>query len=978
MAIYAGCSNENIMDPKALDFTINPSDRSITYIVWNETSQEYEAGEKFKLMQYDSKSTKLVFDIPRYIQTHDMLECNLVQIHYLNSGDSTGQEKRDIHNILDLAPYTKYYKATLQADGTYIKNTDSEGNAVAYTYPVSDKTNVTKVVTYSGTDFHTLYKYTPLDEEGNALTDQIVYFGCDEKDENGNAVEELRFSWDITNHATSYAGTVQFVVHFMCTTAGQNITPGVVDTYGVVKYKWSTGICYDIQVIKGMNNNNLLSDESLDVIAGFNELVVPHFEWIEDLTLDETDPEYGEKNILQITRQFDGTIIESTSLKGPTGNDGVDGSKGDKGDKGDQGEIGVTPQITVGEVGYVTVEDPEPKITVDNTDPANPVMSFTLPNPPNDHIETIDGTDVWFFQGTKAEYEEAKAKLIEEKGEDVFNNMNIMSVITDEIVDEEIINGTLEIAEIKKDIDNINTNVVTNTNHISNLDNRVNELERVGAATIHNYGWNKNWSLSDPQEITFPMVDDTWDEFAVYEYFNIEGYDEDGNEILVPANVVEKEYNDDNIGFVNTEIVPKTTEYFPFPSACSFQWWSRADYNSVPTSALLRSPGYHSVFSCYDKTLGDGSFYNFPPVSERKTFVIGSNDIIPYVNCENLYLNIDGKTVSIKIGGGWIAFDNLLIDDINPDKYDGDGIRREIKASIELDKTGIAQLIIETRTWIYVKGIQNSGWDYLKHKFCNKVLEFNYDPQNKYPEVTKCKKYTYAIGAPKLKTTIQILSGDGMYRPSLSDNSSYSRFSVDITDYLKYLKTISPESDVKRGDYLLDGSNDLFQILSSPYPDDNDITRVSVVRLTRGDVTGLKEMYKSIYTIEESYVDEIAFSSSEFIKTGNYTIYTFKLTPADIHTNYADTIIPPTYYKLTHISDDKTLKYYNGASQEYVDITSSIQYITIYNDGMLLFDNTEDYPDGYYKIQFSWVTPNATPASYDFKFKTYCTPKGFL
>lgn len=60
-----------------LHFTINPSTREII-----------NPSGKAKLMQYDHQSERFTFEIPRYIEGHDMLLCDLVEVHYTNSDSS--------------------------------------------------------------------------------------------------------------------------------------------------------------------------------------------------------------------------------------------------------------------------------------------------------------------------------------------------------------------------------------------------------------------------------------------------------------------------------------------------------------------------------------------------------------------------------------------------------------------------------------------------------------------------------------------------------------------------------------------------------------------------------------------------------------------------------------------------------------------------------------------------------------------------
>ena len=65
-------------------FIINPTDRKILP----------ETPEKNKLVQYDHNSERFTFEIPRYIEGHDMSQCDHVEIHYTNI--SSDQQKRNV------------------------------------------------------------------------------------------------------------------------------------------------------------------------------------------------------------------------------------------------------------------------------------------------------------------------------------------------------------------------------------------------------------------------------------------------------------------------------------------------------------------------------------------------------------------------------------------------------------------------------------------------------------------------------------------------------------------------------------------------------------------------------------------------------------------------------------------------------------------------------------------------------------------
>lgn len=54
------------------------------------------------VMQFDHNSEVFTFELPRYIEGHDMTECNRVEVHYLNIDSITKQENEGIYLVDDL------------------------------------------------------------------------------------------------------------------------------------------------------------------------------------------------------------------------------------------------------------------------------------------------------------------------------------------------------------------------------------------------------------------------------------------------------------------------------------------------------------------------------------------------------------------------------------------------------------------------------------------------------------------------------------------------------------------------------------------------------------------------------------------------------------------------------------------------------------------------------------------------------------
>ena len=74
-------------------FLIDPTTRKI----------RTETSRKTTVIQFDHNSERFTFDIPRYIEGHDMSKCNKVEVHYLNVDAKTKEEKRGVYVSDDLA-----------------------------------------------------------------------------------------------------------------------------------------------------------------------------------------------------------------------------------------------------------------------------------------------------------------------------------------------------------------------------------------------------------------------------------------------------------------------------------------------------------------------------------------------------------------------------------------------------------------------------------------------------------------------------------------------------------------------------------------------------------------------------------------------------------------------------------------------------------------------------------------------------------
>ena len=61
-----------------------------------------ESSKKTTLIQGDHNSERFSFDLPRFIEGHDMMNCNLVEVHFTNKDEQTGDINKDNYEVKDM------------------------------------------------------------------------------------------------------------------------------------------------------------------------------------------------------------------------------------------------------------------------------------------------------------------------------------------------------------------------------------------------------------------------------------------------------------------------------------------------------------------------------------------------------------------------------------------------------------------------------------------------------------------------------------------------------------------------------------------------------------------------------------------------------------------------------------------------------------------------------------------------------------
>jgi hypothetical protein len=174
-----------------LHFVIDP----VTRVITNQSEN------KNSVIQFDHNSERFTFELPRYIEEHDMLSCNRVEVHYVNIESKSGNQMIGVYDVQDL-------------------------------------------------------QVSPHD-------DKVVI--C---------------SWLVSNNATQYAGTLNFVLRFACVT-------------GEVDYVWNTAVFKNFSIQNGLYNSEPVAEQYADVLA----------EWYQSLftASDDGVTNIGEARVAAIT-----------------------------------------------------------------------------------------------------------------------------------------------------------------------------------------------------------------------------------------------------------------------------------------------------------------------------------------------------------------------------------------------------------------------------------------------------------------------------------------------------------------------------------------------------------------------------------------------------------------------------------------------------------------------------------------------------
>lgn len=77
-------------------------DTDVHFFINTITRKIVNTSEQNQMIQYDHNSERFSFEIARYIDGHDMMLCDKVEIHYVNTDKVSKEENRGIYAVVDL------------------------------------------------------------------------------------------------------------------------------------------------------------------------------------------------------------------------------------------------------------------------------------------------------------------------------------------------------------------------------------------------------------------------------------------------------------------------------------------------------------------------------------------------------------------------------------------------------------------------------------------------------------------------------------------------------------------------------------------------------------------------------------------------------------------------------------------------------------------------------------------------------------
>lgn len=325
--------------------------------------------QKTRLIQFDHNSERFGFECPRYIEGHDMADCDKIEIHYINISSNEENYNSDVYLVSDkqVSPDkddTVVFSWLISSNATQYAGTLSflirfvchEGNSPVYIWnssifrsiSVAEGMNYSAEVVEEYSDVlaakldknqgaANVGKMLVVDEYGNlSLTDSIK--------------ADSKSAYEIAKE-NGFVGTVE---EWLASLKGESgATPYIQDGYWYIDGK-NTGVKAQGNLITTAIPVKITDTESYKQEQTHDANTLYMF--TDDPILEEITP------TVSLTKEDGKTTLSVTDVNGTNTVEILDGAKGEKGEKGETGAKGDTGET--GAKGDTGAEGVSPTVTI--------------------------------------------------------------------------------------------------------------------------------------------------------------------------------------------------------------------------------------------------------------------------------------------------------------------------------------------------------------------------------------------------------------------------------------------------------------------------------------------------------------------------------------------------------------------------------------------------------------------------------------
>ena len=142
-------------------------DDDLRFIIDPSTREIGNGSQKVKLMQYDHNSERFTFEIPRFVEGHDMSLCNSIRLNYININKSTGEQNPGVYEVSD----------TKVEEGNIIFSWLVSLNATQYAGPLNF---LIKFICFDEDDYITYEWHTDIFKSASVYTGMNIEESIDE------------------------------------------------------------------------------------------------------------------------------------------------------------------------------------------------------------------------------------------------------------------------------------------------------------------------------------------------------------------------------------------------------------------------------------------------------------------------------------------------------------------------------------------------------------------------------------------------------------------------------------------------------------------------------------------------------------------------------------------------------------------------------------------------------------------------------